>query len=245
MVYRKRRTTRRARPFSSTARKGRWTTAKRGMLPRSLGTFRSPKYHYKQIVDGSLLSGGYVNAGAWTPSRIITQSATQAFNFGFEFTAGDMSQWAFFAGLYDQYRINKIVFRLVPQANVNILGSGDSSGTDISSPATVLSVIDYDNGSTTLSTLSEYEEYANCKMSPVVRAKSITRIWRPRVNIGALAAGGANVGAVNKGKQWIDCGQSTISHHGIKFYIPMAPNAQALQAWSVFATYYISFRAVR
>lgn len=226
-------------------RRGRKTTRRVfRRVPRGLGRLGRPNiYHYKQKLDGSFLNGGFLNGLPWTPARTIAQLGS-ASNYGFEFRVGDLPQWSIFSSLYDMYRLNKIVFELIPMATVNTMGS--TGGGTTANSGMIASVIDYDNGSTTLSSLSEYEQYSNCKTTPVVmQNRRVKRVWTPHINIGALASGGGNVGAVNRAKQWIDCTQSTISHHGLKFYIDLYPSVNQVQTWAVYCTYYVSFKSVR
>lgn len=203
---------------------------------------RAPIYHYKIRCAGDNLDGGYVNGAGWTASRSISQSASTAQNFGFEFRATDIPDWALYQSMYDQYRINKIVFRLDPQCNVNQIGSYTTSGTTNGTitSSTCAMVVDYDNGSTTMSALSEYEQYQNVKLRNVI--KPMVASFVPACNIGAVLSGGTLSGAFVKRKAWIGTDKDTVSFHGVKFYIPLGFATPALQHWNVSACFYVSFR---
>lgn len=188
-------------------------------------------FHVKQTVNGSTMVG-------FGNTRAISQQLLDT-NYGIEFRAADIPQFGNWGSLFDQYRINKIVLKLIPMANVNQTGSVTTVN-----PGVVASVIDYDNGGTTLVALDQYEQYASCRISPVIKMSPITRILVPRVNIGVQNQGGAVVSGVNKGKQWIDCGLSTVAHHGVKIFVDKYATAGSAQTWQVFATYYLSFRNV-
>lgn len=189
-------------------------------------------FHVKQHVNGSTISG--IN------SRTITQ-ALFALNFGIEFRLRDIPQFGTFANIWDSYRINKIVFKMIPMANMNATGTTNTFNNGI-----IASVLDYDNAGQTLTALDQYEQYSNCKISPVVRGKTHTRVLRPRVNIGAQNQGGALLSGINKGSNWIDCSLPDIVHNGIKLYVDPYPAGVpgGAQTWQIFCKYYVSFRNV-
>lgn len=194
---------------------------------------RQGLFHMKQTVNGSTITG-------FSGSRSISQGLLPI-NLGVEFRFRDIPQFGTLSNIWDQYRINKIVFMLIPMANVNAVGSVSTLNHGV-----VASVIDYDNAGQPLSALDQYEQYTNCKVTPVVRGAKHTRIFRPRINIGTQTQGGALLAGVNKGKQWIDCSLPDIVHNGIKLYIDPFPTATpgAAQTWQVFAKYYVSFRNI-
>lgn len=193
---------------------------------------RQGLFHVRQHINGSMING--------LTSRTITQTLL-AQNFGLEFRFRDIPQFGTFSNIWDQYRINKIVVTLMPMATVNPTGVVTTYNNGV-----IASVIDYDNGAQALAALDQYEQFTNCKITPAVRTKPHTRIFRPRINIGAQNQGGSILAAVNKGGQWIDCSLPDIAHNGLKIYVDPYPfgNPGGAQTWQVFAKYYISFRNV-
>lgn len=187
-------------------------------------------FHVKQMVNGSTIVG--------FSSRTITQQLLPV-NYGIEFKLSDVPQFGTFSNVWDQYRINKVVVKFIPMANVNQTGSAFTAN-----PGVMATVIDYDNGGVALTALDQYEQYPNCKIVPAVRMSPHTRIITPHINIGTQNQGGAILAATNTKKQWIDCAQPNIAHHGLKVYIDAYASAGSAQTWQVFATYYLSFKNV-
>lgn len=221
---------------------------RKGMLTYSKGMLlKRPSYNmynYKQAVDGASVSVGF------SGTRIITQSnAFQA--SGIVCTLADCAQAATFTSLYDQYRINKIVIKIQPMCNINGLiqstyapaGSAITGANSV--PGLFYTIIDTDgNAATSLSTM---EQYSSFKSYPVISNRPIKIVAVPGVDISVQHAGGANVAAVCKKKQWLDCGDATINHFvggwGVDSY--GAGGVSTAQTWSVQCYYYLSFRNVR
>lgn len=205
---------------------------RRGRLRLYKRMNRQGLFHMKQTVNGSTI--------ACFGSRTISQGLL-ANNYGVEFRFRDIPQHGTLASIWDQYRINKIVFTLIPMANVNTVGSIQTLNHGV-----VASVIDYDNAGQPLAALDQYEQYTNCKISPVVRGARHTRVFRPRVNYGVQNQGGSILAGGNRGKQWLDCSLVDIVHNGIKLYVDPFPvgTPGAAQTFQIFCKYYISFRNV-
>lgn len=222
-------------------KRGMYARSRRGRKPRRVpklgGNHRRNKrllnagmFHIKQRVDGSRIT-------AFGGSRIISQTNVDQ-HIGVEFHANDLPQFASFAAIYDQYRINKIAISFIPMANVNAVGSTATYNCGL-----IASVIDYDDV-TPLGALTDYEQYTNFKASPIVRNKSHTRVFVPRSLTPAVNIGGGLVNSAPKVKQWIDCNSGGVFHTGIKLFIEKYPTVGGAQTFQIIATYYMSFKNV-
>lgn len=227
MVFRRRTTFRRRKLKKYTKRK-----VSRFYKPSSRALSRYKFYNYKQTVDGVSLTG----IGA----RYIQQTAG-AQNFAVEFRADSLANWTTLSALYDQYRINKVVLKLIPMMNVSNANVATSSAQN---PGLIMSVLDYDD-STPLAALTDYFQYANFKQQPMISGRVHTRILTPCVRDIMLNSGGASVAAGVKKRQWIDCSQGAITHNGVKIYMDPWYSVNSAQTYQVIATYYVSFRGVR
>lgn len=201
-------------------------------------------YRFVRTTDGTNFT--YVNAGTETNwgSRFLSQVANANNNVSFEFRLQDVPNYTEFTTLFDQYRIDKITFKMIPMCNVNQLTIA-SAGTFVNNPGIVGTVIDYDDANI-LSTLASFEQYANFRFQPVVSSKTIQRTFKPHIAVAAFG-GGVFTSYMNKGPTWIDCNNATVAHYAIKIYLdgPDGTAPTAFQKFQLFATYYLSFRNVR
>lgn len=206
----------------------------RRRLRRGLMFRNTRPYFYKQTVNGNAITG--------ILSRFINQTIAPQ-HLALEFRASDLPQWSTMSGLYDQYCITKIVLKFTPMTTTNPI-NGTVAGINVSNPGIFASVIDYDDA-TPLTSLAEYQQYQTFRMTPCITTRSHKRILTPYIRFYNIQTGGASVPATVKKRQWIDCGESNVSHLGLKIYVDPYGTANAPQLWQVFATYYVKFRNVR
>lgn len=139
--------------------------------------------------------------------RLTPIAAGAAFaGYGYSFTLSQLPAVAEFTNLFDQYRINKIVLKFVPDKNSAEFGAATSP------IPTFHTVLDY-NDATAPATLNEMLEYANHRMT---RGSAVhTRVFTP-ASLDAVAAGGATSLSNPTWKQWLSTSASNIDHFGLK-----------------------------
>lgn len=173
-------------------------------------------HHFKRTFQPSSinnLSAG-ATAGTYAPQFTNLPNAT-------EFTA-----------LFDEYRINKMVVKFVP----NYTGSDMNPNATFNSLPNIYSIIDYDDASTPAN-LDELLQYPNMRMT---RSNQIhTRVFTPKVSLDVNGV----AGTAAKAKQWLDCNQTTIPHYGMKYWIDAA--GVSTGTYRIFITMYFSCRGVR
>ena len=108
-----------------------------------------------------------------------------------------------FTALYDEYRIEYLRFELQPE-------TGGSSG----SPC--WSVIDYDDDTTPTST-GDIVQYATLMKS--APGQSFQRQFKPKVETSVYQSTTAT-GYAPRANVWIDLGNPTVPHYGIKLAFP-------------------------
>lgn len=152
---------------------------------------------------------------------------------GLNFRLDSLPNYSEFTALYDQYRINKIVVKIIPKVTEvgMVLGStGNSAGIQIHS------ALDFDDSAapTTVSQLCQYSTY---KMT---RGHQIhTRVFTPKCELSANAT--ANVAP--KSYQWLDCDHADIAHYGMKLIIPTISSSTIIY-YDYSVTAYMSFKNV-
>lgn len=191
----------------------------------------SKLYRIKQNLQGSLIAGGTGNA-------YLQQTGSDQY-LAYFFSFADLSQYASFAAIFDQYRIDMVEIRFTPQALATTITGGAVD------PTTNLfgTVLDWDDANA-LSSTAAYREYDNWKSQGAYDLTVHKRKFVPRIAVGAY--GSSAFGQyTNLGPQWIDSASTAVQHYGVKILVPANGTAATYQTWIVEATYWVSLRSVR
>lgn len=214
MAYR--RTYRRRRPTNRRPRRAVYRRRLRSSRRPRLSALRT--HHFKRT---------------FTLSPIATATTTV---FGaYAFSLSDLPNYSEFTALYDQYRINKLVVRFVPNHNSSEVGATKAL-------MEFNSVLDF-NDQTAPTALTQLYEYANWRMT---RGNSIhTRVFSPAV-LGVVSTINATnfTGDQSKWKQWLATSQTDIEHYGIKYAIG-ATAAAGDMYFTPYITAYFSCKSIK
>lgn len=169
---------------------------------------------------------------------VFLQSAIQVSNLvdysnHFGFTLGQLPNATEFTGLYDEYRINKVVIKLIPKFNSTLQGTGIANYMN-----QVHTCLDYDdaNALPTATAINDITQYQSHRMT--MGARTVTRVVVPKIE---LTGSGAQA---PKAYQWLDTDQTAALHNGVKVVIPKCDNASSLIIYDLQITTYLSFRNV-
>jgi len=189
------------------------------------------EYAYKQIMHN--VAGGTVFG---EPAFQQQTSGDQLLGFDFRFS--DLPQYTSFTAIYDQYKIDWIIFELLPQGT-EIIPNSTLSLSPVT--GTVIGSIDLDNSAPTPS-MNALREYSQCKEARVTN--KMKWMWKP--HIGTLVYNSIGLpGYSNTKAPWIDCAYPSIPHYGLKIGLGKgATTATGLQQWNVSVTFLIKFRNV-
>jgi hypothetical protein len=143
-----------------------------------------------------------------------------------------------FQSLFDQWRIDAVKLRVVPQQP----GLAFFTNTTTSF-VPLYCVIDYDDN-TALGSAGNARAYDTC--IELGADETCTRVFRPRPQVQINNASGTAGGIASVSPDWIDCSTAAVNHYGVKFFVPAATAGQtSLPSWNIFWDVYISFRAIR
>jgi len=142
----------------------------------------------------------------YTWDAVLTTSNAVQVAAGLSFTLSLLSDATDYTALFDQYRVDRCEFWIIPQSQA--LGS------------LMKSVVDYDN-TTTTATNAYFDAYSNCHTTTL--AQGHYRSFVPHIAIAAYA--GAFTSFANAGPQWLDCASPGINHYGIKWTAEVTPAA--------------------
>jgi hypothetical protein len=164
----------------------------------------------------------------------IAQTAASV-NVGvYTYTFSLLDQYASWAAVFDQYRIDVIETTFRPTN----LGSSLSLPASIITPC-LYTIIDFDDN-TTPTGLAYMRQYESLSVS---QNETVVRTFEPHVALAAYS--GAFTSYANAARQWIDASSSGVAHYGCKWAIDAGAAGQTLlQAWNVSIRMKVSFRNV-
>jgi len=161
-------------------------------------------------------------------SNFVTSGASATYA-QYAFALSDLSGYTEFTALFDQYRINKIEFKMQPSMTMMTPGSQQLG--------VIASVVDYDD-STALGSFNAALEYGSCQTWNVNDTLQIA--LKPRMALAAYS--GAFTSYANMQDQWIDAASSGVLHYGIKIACGTTTLAQT---YIVLARFHFSCRSTR
>lgn len=163
---------------------------------------------------------------------------TSTVNKSFAFSLNNLPNVSRYNGLFDAYRINKIVIRMVPSQNS---WNANISTSNYELPQ-IVDLIDYDDNVQ----LSQTNQYLQYNTHRVHRGDNgWVRKFTPAIALATLNLA-VTTPTVQKFKQWIDMGAADVPHYGYK--IQMVPYNTTLGSnyrLEMFVTMYFSCKQVR
>lgn len=152
---------------------------------------------------------------------------------GYSFSLDQLPNYTEFTNLFDQYRINKIVVKFIPNHN----SSDVSVGTQvISNFNTVIDPTD----ATAPTSGAELYEYQNWRLTRGISAH--TRVFTP-ASLDVVAT--ATTASANPTwKQWLATSSPDVKHYGLKYYAEPS-NANGDTYWFPYITMYFSCKSTK
>lgn len=197
---------------------------KRPLIKRRRKMMRKPRslqsrgvYSFKRTFEGTPISSSNTEQlGAYT------------------FQFAQLPNYTEFTTLFDQYKINAIRLRFVPNVSESSIGSSPIPDFH--------TVLDYTDGGAPASK-NAMLEYPNWKMTRGTATH--TRFFYPTSFVGVLPASGVLTAGDPKRKQWHASDLATVTHYGLKYCIDNASASPNIITWSVYATFYFQCKSVR
>jgi len=157
----------------------------------------------------------------------------------YSFQLSDLSGYAAFTSLYDQYRILAVKMEFVPIDSYAPIWNG-AAIVQVQSPI-LTTCLDLDDATTPTSSVVLAHE--SSKLHGALNAnvaKKYVRWIEPAIAIENYQTGGFG-GYTSKTKQWCDCASPAVQHYGLKAWV-FAPAGSLAYTCEVFATYYLEFK---
>ena len=167
----------------------------------------------------------------------LTSTATGDSLSILKFNLDDIPGYADLATVFDQYKIDKVDLRFVPNGNTNALIPGGPQ----QARARLYTAFDA-NDATVPSTLNEVLQYQNCSQTPYLEEYKRTVYPRLAVN-SSDEEGTVTLGPANS---WCQTAQKDVDWYGLKIGVSASGNlANTTQTWLVLAKFYFSFKNIK
>lgn len=166
-----------------------------------------------------------------------TNVDTQTFNLtsaqpAYVFQLNEIPNYTEWTALYDQYKISKVVVKLVPR-NSQVVSPTANQGN-------LFSVIDYTDSNSLLSA-DEANEYASVKRTRGF--KSHVRVLRPRLQVPLYKSGSLSWGYGSR-SGWVNTTNPEVPHFGLKFFWECIGGVESVE-FDQYVTYYVKFKNVK
>jgi hypothetical protein len=164
----------------------------------------------------------------------ITATPTTSNAVSYAFSLNDLDDVSNYTSVFDQYRIDAVVFRILPMQNAIGLSTNSTTTT-----CRLYCVVDYDDAAVLPSEATARAYESSILVPP---GEECFRTFQPHQAVGAYG-GSAFGNYTNVVNQWNDCNSPSTQHYGVKIFVTPATTGQTqLQSWSIEREYYISFR---
>lgn len=209
-------------------------------------------YSFKRTANFANRSGistsGAIQQNTATTALVCTGTGTDTIAYGSVstyFSLNDVPDVAEFTSLFDQYKISKVMIKIIPCQTSSLT----SDGTNGNALGVIWhDLVDVDDATAPTATeagLNDMREYQNYRSINLYKnGKSITRVIKPHIAYGAYS--GAFTSYANQKSGWIDCGSPTVQHYGYKALAEIFSESNgAYSMFKVETTYYLKFKNVR
>lgn len=169
--------------------------------------------------------------GSYTSTATGDSLGSLKFNFD------DVPGFSDLAAVFDQYKLDKVDLRFVPNGtNAALVGGGASQIRSI-----LYTAIDY-NDATAPTLLNDLIQYQNCTQTPY--CEELRRTIYPRV--GVESSDNEGVISLNPSNSWCSSSSKDIDWYGLKWGISANGNsAGTTQVWVLHAKMYFSFKNIK
>jgi len=169
------------------------------------------------------LASAFKTKTNFTGSQI--KGAAAAYGFALAWSLVDLPESAGLVGLFDQFRIRRVVVRICASHNTNATGAG----------SLLYVVEDYDN-SNLLTSVATAQEYENCQ---VIRGSDTGNGDGAVITLDPCIPIPSTLGNMVKVHPWQDCAVTNNTHYGIKGWYQTS--AATDPVWDVDAQYWVDF----
>lgn len=209
-------------------------SARRRFRKRRKGAYRKKRFtRYRSI-------GNHFTCMLRTPETFIQNDATATTKFSKSFHLSDCINYSTYTTLFDQFRILKVVYTLTPVKTQLVVRPYDDTTTagQILAIPRLTTVIDRDDTSIPVDFESIYQRPSS---RSTLATRKVTYSFRPTPLAMTFQSPTQTAYKVDWSKSYLDCGDATTPHFGIKGVLEAASPAQAY-TYRVETKIYLSFK---
>lgn len=175
----------------------------------------------------------------------VIANSTVANNAQFySFKLSDVLDVAHITGLFDQYRIRKVILEFQPIQTEVLMSQPTNATAPIAQIPMILSAIDRDSN-TAPATLDEVREYSSMKELPAT--KYFKWVFKPSV-LAEVYRSAISTNYNPKFDTWLDTssgGGADVPHYGLKLIMGLGGSADNVYKYNVKSTYIIECKTIR
>lgn len=226
-----------------------WNYPKR---KRSYGAIKRRRYAYKKrkyarrrmVARPSLDNHCYKR---WGASLAYNWSSTNSYDQAYVASLDKVLSYTEFTGLYDQYRILKVVhkFRLINNPDANTMPNQNTGTNAANMYPRLWYCPDYDDNTPNNWTVLRERAKTKCKI--LQPNKQISVAYRPACNLQVYRSA-ITTAYAPKWKQYIDVTQPDVPHYGLKWSVEVSgftPDVNYPYSLQLDTIYYIQCRGTR
>ena len=196
---------------------------------------RKPRAKRSRTIDSKVNA---IQAFKRTTVAELTTSSGQYGSAG-SYSISVMPNVAELSALFDNYRIVKVVLRIVHRSTS--LSSIETNNNNLVGFPIIYYVSDLDDATapTTASEILEYNKHKMFMFTPDKRVLKIT--VRPRFSNEVFRTGVSTAYAIGAKNTWLDMAYTNIEHYGLKWFIdiPQGGGTTVNASFDVHSTYYV------
>ncbi len=204
------------------------------------GPYAGASYSVRQLASTLNVQTGLSNVGGVTAAQLVLNSSTAVY-FALALTLADFPQISTLGALFDQYRVEKLLFTMRARNNAVFIAGVSSPNGGV--PYGYV-VVDYDDSSAPAS-MSELQQYNNCRTftgEEDVAIEIVPALTPAVFSTGAFS--GYEVSPSNA--HWIDLANTSVPFYGIKGGVGnLTLSTTSSWTWDISVEAIISFRQTR
>lgn len=156
---------------------------------------------------------------------------------GYQFQLNQLVAYNEFTQLFDMYRINMVIFRLIPTATqLNVQTDQNNAEAPL-----VYGAVDF-NSAEAPASVDEMSQYGNVRVFPMTRP--MTWKIRPRTATPVYRDSVSNAYIQNSPRLWIDGQYPDVPHYGLKLWVNGGTTNNVYRS-RIEMTFYISFKNLK
>lgn len=157
------------------------------------------------------------------------------------FTLGQITDNSHVTGLFDQYRIRKVIITFIPRATEMAVSQPSTGSGTITKIPLFITAKDMDGTSAPTSILTLREHSQNQETASTKQHKWA---FKPAV-LGEIYRSGVSTNYSTKYDQWLDTSTTDIPHYGLNYFMEAGGSLNSMYTYEIKSVYIVECKAQR